>query len=69
MRYQVGSARVTRLSRSTRLLAETGVFYSFRIRVKVKLLPTILSTSPGRIDLLSISIYAFTGRFEPAYSP
>lgn len=34
MRYMVGSALVTKTARSTRLLAGTGVFYSYRIRVK-----------------------------------
>ena len=34
MRYMVGSALVISTARSTRLLAGTGVFYSYRIRVK-----------------------------------
>ena len=34
MRYMVGSALVTKPARSTRLLAGTGVFLSYSIRVK-----------------------------------
>lgn len=34
MRYMVGSALVTKPARSTRLLAGTGVLFSYRIRVK-----------------------------------
>ncbi len=55
MRYKVGSARVTRLARSTHLLAGTGVFYSSRIRVKGLISNDDPFTLPGLFDPLSTS--------------
>jgi hypothetical protein len=69
MRYKVGSALVTGLARSTQLLAGTGVLLSYRIRVKVKLRPTILSVAPGLLDPLSKSdFYLSPGESPPAFS-
>src|SRR5256885_2088460 len=62
MRYMVGSALVTMPARSTRLLAGTGVFLSYRIRVKGE----IAYTDSFLPDLTRP---AFNFHFHPAPTP